>query len=139
MRQVSSKDSRFRQALQILLVVATAACGNTGTEPETNEDPGYIRVSVTGPLMPAAAFKVRITGGELDSARVSAGTLYFETLGPTLHRAIVIGTPDRTRLVEFWIADRNLLDSLAVNIEEVAATGTYEQRPVADYTAILGR
>jgi len=130
---------RVRRAMHIVAVAATVACGNTGTDPESNADPGFVRVSVTGPLMPNVAFKVRITGGALDSARVSGGALYFETLGPALHRAIVIGAPDRTRLVEFWVPDRNRVDSWAVNVEEVAATGTYEQRSVADYVATVGR
>ncbi len=129
---------QFRRAMQLAAIVATGACGNNGTGPG-NEDPGFVRVSVTGPATPNVAFKLRIAGGAVDSARVGGGTLFFETLGPALHRAIVVGTADRTRLLEFWMADRNLLDSLGVNIEEVAATGTYEQRSVAGYAAIVGR
>jgi hypothetical protein len=65
--------------------------------------------------------------------------MYFEELGPGLHRVIVVDVADRDRLVEFWVPDRNGLAEYGVNLEEVAATGTYENLSVAGYVISLGQ
>jgi len=128
-----------RRIFCALVVPSTGACGGNGTEPTGTTDPGFVRVAVTGPLSPDVAFKFRITGTQVDSVRAATGTMYFEELGPGLHRVIVVDVADRDRLVEFWVPDRNGLAEYGVNLEEVAATGTYENLSVAGYVISLGQ
>jgi len=123
-----------------VVVLATAGCGGTkGTGPNNDTDPGFVRIEVVGPASPNVALKFRITGGTVDSVRNATGVLYFQTLGPALHRAIVRGTTDRTRLIEFWMPDRSVLETYGVNLEEVADAATYQNLSVAAYSVSISK
>lgn len=124
----------------LVAVLLTSSCGSpNGTGPAHEADPGFVRVEVTGPASPDVAFKFRVTGGGVDSVSGASGTVYFETLGPTIHRAIVVGSTDRTRLIEFWMPDRRTLDTYGVNLEEVADADTYQNLSVAAYFISIGK
>lgn len=75
----------------------------------------------------------------MDSVRSAGGTLYVASPEVGLHRAIVVGATDRTRLLEFWLPNRDSLVSYRAELEEVADVATYENLAVAGYTVTLGR
>jgi len=120
-------------ALLALLVVA-GGCSSSDSGP-TGPVAGPLRVVLTTPNTDDGAVMFQVTG-VVDSVVAPAGlTLYQSVPGPNVIRAIVTGNiATGNNLLTLYVADVSKASSITTQLLQVAANGTYAQRPIGAYT-----
>jgi hypothetical protein len=119
-------------ALLAALVVASGCSGDSGP---TGPVAGALRVVITSPNTDDGAVMFQVTG-IVDSVAAPAGmTLYQSVPGPNVIRAIATGTiTSGSNLLTLYVADIGKASSITTQVLQVAAQGTYEQRPAGVYS-----
>lgn len=114
------------------LVVASGCSGDSGP---TGPVAGALRVVITSPNTDDGAVMFQVTG-IVDSVAAPAGmTLYQSVPGPNVIRAIATGTiTSGSNLLTLYVADVGKASSITTQVLQVAAQGTYEQRPAGVYS-----
>jgi hypothetical protein len=123
-------------AAAIGMTVVVACSQNDGVGPQI-ADPGFVSVRLTSPNGDDGALRFIIAGGPVDSLRASGATLYSASTGQNARRVIVAGNIQPSSVALFWLSDRHVLDNYTVTLEEVAASGTFAQRSLQDYSLTL--
>ncbi|HEX5005172.1 MAG TPA: hypothetical protein VFV65_07635 [Gemmatimonadales bacterium] len=123
--------SRLIRGTALLAALFTLACG--GDDP-AGPVPGPLRVVLTTPNADDGAVMFQLTG-VVDSVVAPAGvTLYQAVTGSNVLRAIAIGNlPTGSNLMTIYVADVAKTSSYSVQLLQVAAAGTYAQRPIGAY------
>lgn len=118
----------------MVLVAALLAIGCGGDDP-AGPVAGPLRLVLTSPNTDDGAVMFQLIG-VVDSAVVPAGlTLYQSIPGNNVIRGIVTGdisTGDN--LLTLYVADVGKASSYSTQVLQVAAQGTYAQRPAGAYT-----
>jgi hypothetical protein len=131
--------STFTRGMVLVAALLALGCSGGGD----NNDPagpvaGPLRVLVTSPNADDGAVMFQLTG-VVDSVVVGPGlTLYQSTPGPNVLRVIVTGdiaTGDN--LLTLFVPDVGRLSSYSTQVMQVAAQGTYAQRPTGGYTLTI--
>ncbi len=122
-----------RGAALAALMALAAGCGSDSTP--TGPKPGPLQVVITSPNADDGAVMFQVTG-VLDSVTVPAGlTMYQSVPGPNVIRAIVVGNiSSGSNLMTLHVADVAKASSIVTQVMQVAAQGTYEQRPPGAYS-----
>jgi len=120
-------------ALFALLVVA-GGCSGSDSGP-TGPVAGPLRVVLTTPNTDDGAVMFQVTG-VVDSVVAPAGlTIYQSVPGPNVIRAIVTGNiATGNNLLTLYVADVSKASSITTQLLQVAAQGTYAQRPIGAYS-----
>ena len=120
-------------ALLALLLVA-GGCSGSDSSP-TGPVAGPLRVVLTTPNTDDGAVMFQVTG-VVDSVVAPAGLTLFQSVpGPNVIRAIVTGNiATGNNLLTLYVADVSKASSITTQLMQVAAQGTYAQRPIGAYT-----
>lgn len=120
-------------ALLALLAVASG-CGSSDSGP-TGPVAGPLRVVLTTPNTDDGAVMFQVTG-VVDSVVAPAGLTLFQSVpGPNVIRAIVTGNiATGNNLLTLYVADVSKASSITPLLLQVAAQGTYAQRPIGAYS-----
>ena len=118
-----------------VLVAALLALGCSGGDDPSGPVAGQLRVVLTSPNADDGAVMFQVTGA-VDSAVAPAGlTVYQSAPGSNVLRVIVTGdisTGDN--LLTLYVADVGKASSYTTQVLQVAAQGTYAQRPAGAYS-----
>lgn len=118
-----------------VLVAALLALGCSGGDDPSGPVAGQLRVVITSPNADDGAVMFQLTGA-VDSAVAPAGlTVYQSAPGSNVLRAIVTGSVSTgDNLLTLYVADVGKASSYSTQVLQVAAQGTYAQRPTGGYT-----
>jgi hypothetical protein len=124
----------IRGAALLSALVASAGCGGSDSGP-TGPVAGPLRVVLTSPNTDDGAVMFQVIG-VVDSVAAPAGlTLFQSEPGPNVLRAIVTGNIiSGSNLLTVYVADVGKASSLATQVLQVAAQGSFAQRPAGAYS-----
>ena len=125
-----------RIASLLLIAVAGLGCGEEAGSPGEPE-PGVLRVSLATPNGDDGAIMLEMTGA-VDSIE-AAGSYALFVARPTaeITRLIVTGALADGLLLRIHVPDVGAQALLGIRILQVAARGTYLQRPLGGYGLIV--
>jgi hypothetical protein len=128
--------STFSRGTVLVAALLALGCSSGGDDANTPVGPvaGPLRVVLTSPNTDDGAVMFQVTGA-VDSAVVPAGlTLYQSAPGANVIRAIVTGDiSSGDNLLTIYVADVGTASGYSTQLLQVAAQGTYAQRPVGAY------
>ena len=127
----------IRGAALLSALVVAAGCGSSDSGP-TGPVAGPLRTVLTSPNTDDGAVMFQVIG-VVDSVVAPAGlTLYQSVPGPNVIRAIVTGNiASGSNLLTLYVPDLGKASSIATQVIQVAARGTYTQRAVGGYSIQL--
>ncbi|HQR18418.1 MAG TPA: hypothetical protein PK948_08595 [Gemmatimonadales bacterium] len=130
--------STFSRGTALVLALVALGCSGGGDNNDNNPAgpvAGPLRVVLTSPNTDDGAVMFQVTGA-VDSVVVPAGlTLYQSVPGSNVIRAIVTGDlASGDNLLTLYVADVGLASGYSTQVLQVAAQGTYAQRPTGAYS-----
>lgn len=126
--------ARLFRATALLAALGAVGCGGGSDEP-AGPVAGPLRVVLTTPNTDDGAVMFQVTG-VVDSVVAPAGiTIYQSAPGSHVIRAIATGNiSDGSNLLTLYVADVATASSYTTQLLQVAAAGTYAQRPIGAYS-----
>ncbi len=125
------------KALALALVALTAGCSDDDLPPGPPpgpSGPGLLAVVLETPNSNDGALLFRLSGGRMDSLRVSQLTLLTANTGTNERRVMLAGNIGAGVVLRFWIPERADLAGYSVVLEQVATRAIYVQRPLDGYS-----
>ena len=96
--------------------------------------PGLLAVVLETPNSNDGALLFRLSGGQMDSLRVTQLTLLTANIGTNERRVILAGNIGAGVVLRFWIPERGDLAGYSVVLEQVATRAIYVQQPLDGYS-----
>ena len=130
----------YLRALVLGVVVTLASCG--GEEwppgpPPPPSGPGFLQVLLETPRSNDGALLITLSGGPLDSLRVSQTTLLTAPPGVNDQQLIIAGDVRAGVVLRFWVPERtNVADYRAV-LNQVATRADFIQQSLTDYSLTI--
>ncbi len=125
------------KALALALVALAAGCSDDDLPPGPPpgpSGPGLLAVVLETPNSNDGALLFRLSGGRMDSLRVSQLTLLTANTGTNERRVMLAGNIGAGVVLRFWIPERADLAGYSVVLEQVATRAIYVQRPLDGYS-----
>ncbi len=126
----------YLRALALGVVVMLAGCGaeELPAGPQPPSGPGFLQLLLETPRTNDGALLITLSGGPLDSLRVTqTTTLLTAPPGVNDQQVIIAGDVRAGVVLRFWVPERtNVLGYRAV-LDQVATRGDYIQQPLTDY------
>lgn len=119
----------------VLVASLLVAVGCSGGDDSSGPVAGQLRVVITSPNADDGAVMFQVTG-VIDSVAAPAGlTVYQSAPGSNVLRALVTGDISTgSNLLTLYVPDVGRASSYSTQVLQVAAVGTYAQRPAGAYT-----
>ncbi len=130
----------YLRAFALCVVVMLGSCG--GEEPPSGpppppSGPGFLQVLLQTPRINDGALLITLSGGPLDSLRVSQATLLTAPPGVNDQQVIIAGDVRAGVVLRFWVPERaNVADYRAV-LDQVATRRDYIQQSLTDYSLTI--
>ncbi len=125
------------KALALALVALAAGCGADDLPPGPPpgpSGPGLLAVVLETPNSNDGALLFRLSGGRMDSLRVSQLTLLTANTGTNERRVMLAGNIGAGVVLRFWVPERGDLAGYSVELEQVATRAIYVQQPLDGYS-----
>ncbi len=129
----------YLRALALSAVVMLASCGEElpPGPPPPPSGPGFLRVLLQTPRSNDGALLITLSGGPLDSLRVSQTTLLTAPPGVNDQQLIIAGDVRAGVVLLFWVPERtNVADYRAV-LNQVATRADFIQQSLTDYSLTI--
>ncbi len=129
----------YLRALALSAVVMLASCGEElpPGPPPPPSGPGFLRVLLQTPRSNDGALLITLSGGPLDSLRVSQTTLLTAPPGVNDQQLIIAGDVRAGVVLRFWVPERtNVADYRAV-LNQVATRADFLQQSLTDYSLTI--
>jgi hypothetical protein len=125
---------RRSEFMLVALVAVSVSCGKKPTEPAITA--GVLTVVLTTPNADDGALLVSVTGGEIDSISVPAGSDLQMMVSTTTPRVVLVrGTITAGAIAKVWVDDVNA--TYTASITQAASKTTYAQRTLAGYSVTV--
>ncbi len=131
----------YLRALALGVVVMLAGCDGEDLPPgppPPPSGPGFLQVLLETPRTNDGALLITLSGGPLDSLRVTqTTTLLTAPPGVNDQQVIIAGDVRAGVVLRFWVPERtNVLGYRAV-LDQVATRNDYIQQPLTDYSLTI--
>ncbi len=129
----------YLRALALSAVVMLASCGEElpPGPPPPPSGPGFLRVLLQTPRSNDGALLITLSGGPLDSLRVSQTTLLTAPPGVNDQQLIIAGDVRAGVVLRFWVPERtNVADYRAV-LNQVATRADFIQQSLTNYSLTI--
>ena len=122
-------------AWRTLGLVLLFACGEPETlGPNLPEGPGFLAVQLGTPDTDVGAVWFTLSGGPLDSVRVSQKTILTRDGGANRRSVIVVGVISNGTVASFWVPERRDVANYQAVLEQASGLAAYEQKTITSYT-----
>ncbi len=129
----------YLRALALGVVVMLASCGGEDVPsgpPPPPSGPGFLQVLLQTPRINDGALLITLSGGPLDSLRVSQATLL--TAPPGGDQQVIIAGDVRAGVVlRFWVPERANVANYRAVLNQVATRRVYIQQSLTDYSLTI--
>lgn len=114
------------------------ACGEPRTlEPIMPEGPGFLAVQLDTPNTDDGAVWFTLSGGPMDSVRVSQKTLLTREGVAGQRSVIVVGVISDGTVASFWVPERRDVANYQAVLEQATGLAAYEQKDITNYTLTI--
>jgi hypothetical protein len=125
----------------VALGVVALSCGDSNsstTGPDPDPVAGWLKVRLTTSNADDGGVMFLLSGAQIDSVRSTYPELYTERFTTSTVRVIVAGNLTNGGVVaEVLVPDVESATNYSAAVEQVAARGTYEQRPASSASLSL--
>ncbi|MCZ6916908.1 MAG: hypothetical protein O7I93_09040 [Gemmatimonadetes bacterium] len=122
-----------KMAARTLGLVLLFACGSETLEPGLPEGPGFLAVRLTTPNTDDGGILFTLSGGPIDSVRVSLKQVLTGDAGANERRVIVAGALSNGTVASFWVPERRDVANYRAVLEQATVIATYEQQTITSY------
>ncbi len=126
----------YLRALALGLIVMLASCGGPSGPPPPPSGPGFLRVLLETPRSDDGALLITLSGGPLDSLRVSQATLLTAPPGDD-QQVIIAGDVRAGVVLRFWVPERADVANYRVVLNQVATRRDYIQQSLTGYSLTI--
>jgi hypothetical protein len=128
----------------VFLVALGISCGDSSgpgsSSPPENPVPGWLKVRLSTPNADDAGIMFTVSGAKVNSVRSTHPDLFTHSIDSTHVRVIVAGNlVTGTTIAELQVPDVEIVASYSLRVEELAAAGTWAQRPTSSVTLTVER
>ncbi len=129
----------YLRALALSAVVMLASCGEElpPGPPPPPSGPGFLRVLLQTPRSNDGALLITLSGGPLDSLRVSQTTLLTAPPGVNEQQLIIAGDVRAGVVLRFWVPERANVANYRAVLDQVATRRDYIQQSLTDYSLTI--
>ncbi len=130
----------YLRALALGVVVTLASCGGEEMPPgppPPPSGPGFLRVLLQTPRSNDGALLLTLSGGPLDSLRVSQFTLLTAPVGVNDQQVIIAGDVRAGVVLRFWVPERANVANYRAVLDQVATRRDYIQQSLTDYSLTI--
>ncbi len=128
----------YLRALALGLIVMLASCGGPSGPPPPPSGPGFLQVLLQTPRTNDGALLITLSGGPLDSLRVSQATLLTAPPGSVNDQQVIIAGDVRAGVVlRFWVPERADVANYRVVLNQVVTRTDYIQQSLTGYSLTI--
>ena len=130
----------YLPALALGVVVTLASCGGEELPPgppPPPSGPGFLQVLLETPRTNDGALLITLSGGPLDSLRVSQATLLMASPGVNDQQVIIAGDVRAGAVLRFWVPERANVANYRAVLDQVATLRDYIQQSLTDYSLMI--
>ncbi len=129
----------YLRALALSVVVILASCGEElpPGPPPPPSGPGFLRVLWQTPRSNDGALLITLSGGPLDSLRVSQTTLLTAPPGVNDQQLIIAGDVRAGVVLLFWVPERTNVANYRAVLNQVATRADFLQQSLTDYSLTI--
>jgi len=130
----------YLRALALGLVVMLASCGGEDVPsgpPPPPSGPGFLQVLLETPRSNDGALLITLSGGPLDSLRVSQAKLLTAPPGVNDQQVIIAGDVRAGAVLRFWVPERGNVANYRAVLDQVATRRSYIQQSLTDYSLTI--
>ena len=130
----------YLRALALGVVVTLASCGGEELPPgppPPPSGPGFLQVLLETPRTNDGALLITLSGGPLDSLRVSQATLFMAPPGVNDQQVIIAGDVRAGTVLRFWVPERANVANYRAVLDQVATRRDYIQQSLTDYSLMI--
>ena len=130
----------YLRALALGAVVMLASCVGDDVPsgpPPPPSGPGFLQVLLETPRSDDGALLITLSGGPLDSLRVSQATLLMAPPGVNDQQVIIAGDVRAGAVLRFWVPERANVANYRAVLDQVATRRSYIQQSLADYSLTI--
>ncbi len=129
----------FLRALALGVVVILASCGEElpPGPPPPPSGPGFLQVLLQTPRTNDGALLITLSGGPLDSLRVSQTTLLTAPPGVYDQQLIIAGDVRAGVVLRFWVPERTNVANYRAVLNQVATRADFLQQSLTDYSLTI--
>ena len=130
----------YLPALALGVVVTLASCGGEELPPgppPPPSGPGFLQVLLETPRTNDGALLITLSGGPLDSLRVSQATLLMAPPGGNDKQVIIAGDVRAGAVLRFWVPERGNVANYRAVLDQVATRRSYIQQSLMDYSLTI--
>ena len=129
----------YLPALALGVVVTLASCGEElpPGPPPPPSGPGFLQVLLETPRTNDGALLITLSGGPLDSLRVSQATLLTAPPGVSDQQVIIAGDVRAGTVLRFWVPERANVANYRAVLDQVATRRDYIQQSLTDYSLTI--
>jgi hypothetical protein len=122
-------------AWRTLGLVLLFGCGGPATvEPGVPEGPGFLAVKLSTPNTDDGAVWFSLSGGPMDSVRVSQKRILTRDGGTNQRHVIVVGVISSGTVASFWVPERRDVANYQAVLEQATGLAALEQQTLTGYT-----
>ncbi len=130
----------YLRALALGVVVMLGSCG--GEEPPSGPPPppggpGFLQVLLQTPRINDGALLILLSGGPLDTLRVSQATLLTAPPGVNDQQVIIAGDVRAGVVLRFWVPERANFANYRAVLNQVATRRDYIQQSLTGYSLTI--
>ncbi len=129
----------YLRALALSAVVMLASCGEElpPGPPPPPSGPGFLQVLLQTPRTNDGALLITLSGGPLDSLRVSQTTLLTAPPGVNDQQLIIAGDVRAGVVLRFWVPERTNVANYRAVLNQVATRADFIQQSLTDYSLTI--
>ena len=129
----------YLRALALSAIVMLASCGEElpPGPPPPPSGPGFLRVLLQTPRSNDGALLITLSGGPLDSLRVSQTTLLTAPPGVNDQQLIIAGDVRAGVVLLFWVPERTNVANYRAVLNQVATRADFIQQSLTDYSLTI--
>ena len=129
----------YLRALALSAVVILASCGEElpPGPPPPPSGPGFLRVLLQTPRSNDGALLITLSGGPLDSLRVSGTTLLTAPPGVNDQQLIIAGDVRAGVVLRFWVPERTNVANYRAVLNQVATRADFIQQTLTGYSLTI--
>ncbi len=127
----------YLRALALGLAVMLASCGGPSGPPPPPSGPGFLRVLLETPRSNDGALLITLSGGLLDSLRVSQVTLLTAPSGVNDQQVIIAGDVRAGVVLRFWVPERADVANYRVVLNQAVTRTDYIQQSLTGYSLTI--